>query len=126
MGGLAQLVDNGLVDFRPAVTMHIEPHRRVAIVISLAVGSFKVNAVCGLNEERLLGLPVLHLRERVPEIAAFDCGKGIAIHHKVKTFARLRIARWPRPDCRGATSWQPWEHEPVYDETTSPLKTIGP
>ena len=64
------------VDLGDAVPVHRHPQRRDSVEIPVAVGVDELEAVRALDDERLVVEPVLHLRERVPEVRAIEIGEA--------------------------------------------------
>jgi hypothetical protein len=69
-----ELLAHGCVDLRPAVPVHVDPQRGVAVEVATTVLVDQPGALAGRDHERVLPLPVGLLRERVPEPQAVELG----------------------------------------------------
>ena len=63
-----------------AMPVHVAPEGRHAVQVAPSAGVDQ-RAPLGLrDDERLLGEPVRHLRERVPEMAVVPAGERLGVH----------------------------------------------
>ena len=76
MGDGVELRLHRLVDPRMAMAVHVAPQRRDAVDVAAAVGVDQVGALAALDDQRVLLLPALLLRERMPEVTAVVGGEA--------------------------------------------------
>jgi hypothetical protein len=74
VGDSFQLVSYGSVELRAAVAVDVAPQRRHAIEVAASRSVDKIVALTALDYERLVGEPVRHLCERMPEILVIPRG----------------------------------------------------
>ena len=83
MGHAAELVDQGLVEPRMAVAVHVAPQTAGAIDVAFAIGVVERGPLPSFDEQRIV---LLHLRERMPYVAGIPRSKVVVFHI---------IAPWP-------------------------------
>src|SRR5579862_5962669 len=69
MRNLVELLLDRSRNRRVRMPVQIRPDRRVRIQILAPLGIAQHRALARFNNDRLLGEPILHLRERMPEVA---------------------------------------------------------
>ena len=98
-----------VVDLRDAMTVHRHPQRRDAVQVAVAVGVDELEAVRALDDQRVVVQPLLHLRERMPQVGAIEvgevpgtvCGHVPSVHHKPDIAVGSRVSdefRFTDPD----------------------------
>src|SRR5689334_16767070 len=79
------------IEGRVTVTMKVHPYRRGTVQISPASRVEQIRTLSAFDDQRFFLLPLLHLREGMPEISAVPFGQQFgtdSFRHLVRTCAR--------------------------------------
>src|SRR6266511_753749 len=97
VGDPPELRADGLVDLRDAVAVDVAPERGNAVEVAVPERVDEVRAVARVDDERLLREPVLHLRERVPQVPVVRLAEPAVALEPSGVRHSLRGACAPRP-----------------------------
>ena len=118
MGDMAELLDHGLINFRPPMPVDIHPKGRNPIQIAMSMDINEIAALPCSHNKRLLIDPIHHLGKRMPDVLFVQIfeffwivlRQHLIIPHFSLFHPQYSTIPWPRPDLQ-TLSFREWASE---------------